>query len=208
MKRVLLAVLASFSVTAMADNYGVSQVVVAPEFALNAAAIGGATKVEQIAQNVGNVAVVKDLDAFGGDNYAIGQTVSAPQTATNNLLVGGVATKIEQTAINFGSDLTIKDAGGTPFFNAQNVNTSQSQIGPQTATNRVATFGAGSIEQVAANTGNTAKIDLPSTPSINNVASGQSVSAPQVAVNLAAVGSVGSFSQTAANAGNAITINQ
>lgn len=211
MKAVIVAFLAFFSVGALADSYMVKQYVHAPETAINVADINKATKVEQVAQNVGNTATIKDLDTYGGDSYGSWQAVKAPQTAKNYLTARNVKTKIEQTAINFGSDLTIKDAGGAgPGFGfpPQSVVADQFQSGPQTAINNVTLYDPQTITQVAANTANTIDINLPSTPAVNSVSTVQNVVSPQTAKNYVNVPYVGNLSQTAANAGNAVKIVQ
>lgn len=222
MKKVLLvaAAAAMFAVPALADSYTVGQQVVAPQFALNLVNIGTAPKLDQIAQNVGNTAIIKDLDAYGGDTYSSNQKVTAFQLARNTLDAHSIVGKTDQLAVNFGSDLDIKDLGGagTGFFSGpdpQTVGAVQLQSGTQEAHNIIDLSHSGNIVQVAANTGNNIRIDLPSTPSINSVVTSQNVTATQLASNVINMGSffgygggAGNISQTAANLGNAVKITQ
>lgn len=212
----LLAVMASSM--AMADSYTVGQQVVSPQYALNLVSTGTAPKIDQIAQNVGNTAIIKDLDGYGGDSYSSNQKVTAFQLSRNTIDVHSVAGKTDQLAVNFGSDLDIKDVGGAGGWfgpDPQTVNAHQLQSGTQEAHNIIDMSHSGNIVQVASNTGNNINIDLPTTLSINTVVTAQSVSANQLSSNVINVsggwfsgGYTGNVSQTAANLGNAVKIVQ
>ena len=197
----------AFAVPALADTYDVTQKVIDKQFAINVVDINYAQKVTQVAQNVGNTAIIKDLDAYGGDSFDVHQEVTAMQFAKNTVEARNIATKIDQTAVNFGSDLLIKDTGGS-VFSGQTVDVYQYQAGMQHAINTVDLYDPVSIVQVAANTGNNADINLPSSTVSNSLYSAQSINAPQVAGNFVNVGYVGTINQTAANLGNAIKIVQ
>lgn len=210
MKKVLLfaAVATLLSGPVLADSYTINQQVIDPVFAINVAAMQTAPKVIQVAQNVGNTAVIKDLDGYGGDTYNSFQAVTAMQLARNSIDAHSVTVKVDQTAVNFGSDLFIKDAGGA-LLGPQSVNATQRQSGLQLALNLVDLDHSSPITQLAANTGNNMKIVLPSTTAINTVTTSQMVSAPQVSGNFIDVGGyTGAINQTAANLGNALVIQQ